>query len=339
MPRHAAIDRAIAFLAGQQLASGQFPIEVTRLEQLESGSGSPAVRPEKSPFCTAFIVSALASCDDPRTQSMIVRGLDFLEREKSRGSLWRYWCKDAPLHGQVPPDVDDTACISDLLRRLGRGSTDNEDLLLANRSSNGLFHTWIVPRLANTSSARWWWVVLTDVTYGRLVTFWRAGAQRGDIDSVVNANVVHYLGNRAESVPVVRWLVEVSSTGLEESSDKWYRNRFAFYYAVSRCYAAGIEGLEPAIENMKRSFCVAIAPDGRIGSNELDTALAVCAMANAEGTPDSLGKSVQYLMDTQDADGGWESRPFYFDGRLEPKMAWGSRAITTGFCLEALARS
>ena len=314
-------------------------MECTFYEQRDPATGNALILPEKSPFCSSYIARSLTYVAKPQAREMIARVADFLEREKTRGGLWRYWCKDTPRHAEIPADVDDTACISELLRRLGNGAPDNEDLLLANRSSRGLFYTWMVPRITFSANARWWLTVLSDSTYGRLVTFWRTNATHGDIDSVVNANVLLYLGERSETQQVILWLLATAEAGREEESDKWYRSRAAFYYAVSRCYAEGIDQLEGAKEAFGQALSTITHKDGQIGNNALQTSLAACAMMNFGFPVEAYTPSLGYLSRTQQTDGGWESFPLYYAWRSGPIASFGSRAVTTGFCLEALARS
>jgi len=294
--------------------------------------------PELSPFCTAYIAESLADCDDASAKVMVAKAVQFLEGEMGRGGLWRYWCKNAPLFSQIPPDVDDTASISSALRRLTGGAPDNRRLLVDNRNAEGLFYTWMIPRLKPVKSLHWWWLMLTDQTYGRAVTFWRSGASRDDVDSVVNANVLLYLGDVPETERVARWLREIAVAGEEEKTDRWYRSRPAFYYALSRCYSTGHAKLGDLATSLRRSFAEIVQPNGCIGSDILQTALALCAIENFKLPMDGYVASVRYLLEQQQDDGGWDWCPVYYDGRTEPQLSWGSRSVTAGFCIEALQK-
>jgi hypothetical protein len=220
------------------------------------------------------------------------------------------------------------------LRRATGKKIANEHLLIANRSASGLFYTWLVPRLRPVSSLEWWRVVLTDITIGRLTSFWNAGAKRDDIDSVVNANVVRYLAWRPETEAAIRWLHEVASQGKEKSSDKWYRSAAAFYYAVSRCHAARIEGMSGFDAPFERY----LESKASLEANDLEAAMILCSLQNFKTQTDAQAQVATRLLASQSADGGWASFPVYFDGRDEPLISWGSRAVTTGFCLQALVR-
>jgi hypothetical protein len=77
---------------------------------------------------------------------------------------------------------------------------------------------------------------------------------------------------------------------------------------------------------------------GQVEGNPLQAALAACALLNF-GVELSQEEVLGYILGTQESDGGWRSYPIYFDGRPIPQMTWGSRAVTTGFCIEALVRA
>ena len=253
--------------------------------------------------------------------------------------MWRYWNKGTAPLGDIPADLDDTACISELVERFDSPAPDNKWLMLLNRDSRNLFYTWITPRLSGGVNRRYWSVVLSDVTFERLVLFWnRSPANRGDVDAVVNANVAHYFGPVPESEPVVDMLLEIARNGTESSSDKWYPDVNTFYYTTSRCYARGMTRLFPATRTMLSRFSQQTGADGRIGENDLLTALAAWSILNFDIQSSLLGPAIDYLLETQQGDGGWTSRAFYTNGSRPAQTTWGSRELTTGFCLEAIER-
>jgi hypothetical protein len=83
----------------------------------------------------------------------------------------------------------------------------------------------------------------------------------------------------------------------------------------------------------------AAAATGQIGENSLQTALAVNTMLNfgVEAADALIGRALDYLLDTQSADGSWPSAPYYYGGPRKA-VSWGSPELTTGLCLEALSR-
>jgi hypothetical protein len=335
-----AIDRGLDFLRASQLPSGAFPIECTMYYRRHPDTGNPVVVPDDTPFVTSHIAYSLSQSLSvgAADRDMLSRAVEFLRREQIGAGVWRYWSKSSPTHAFIPPDVDDTDCISYLLDRFG-GAPENKRLLLLNRDRRGLFYTWLIPRAVLTADARYWWMMMRDLNVARVFAFWRrTQARRDDIDAVVNANVLLYLGRRPETEAVINYLQQIVRDEREDTCDKWYRDQYAFYYAVSRTYAQGISGLEEVREAARVRLAARACADGRIGEHELHTALAVCALANFRVASPVLDRAAAYLLRTQQDDGGWPTGPFYFGG---PKrdVAWGSRALTTGFSVEALEHS
>ena len=51
-----------------------------------------------------------------------------------------------------------------------------------------------------------------------------------------------------------------------------------------------------------------------------------------------IDRTLDYLLDTQSARRSWPSAPYYYGGPLKA-VSWGPPQLTTGLCLEALARN
>jgi hypothetical protein len=333
-----AANRGVSFLASRQLASGQFPVEATIHSQR-------ITTPDQSLFATTHILYSLDFVPGDLASGMIARGLDYFKAEMTGRGLWRYWNRDADWGGRkinafIPADLDDTANVSYLLRRHGVPFPDNRPLILLNSNRAGLYYTWLMLRPARTLSPRYWLTMLGDLTVQRVMMFWKASeAGYLDIDGVVNANALLYLGECPETAAVIDWLIEIVRMDREATCDKWYRDAFSLYYALSRNYRAGVRTLGVIVPEILARLRGAAAGTGQIGENALQTALAVNTMLNLGVEADAvlIVRALDYLLATQSAAGSWPSAPYYYGG---PKKAvsWGSSELTTGLCLEALAR-
>ena len=125
---------------------------------------------EFPPFVAGLGLLALVECDDPVAERLRVRTRAFLHGCVEYPGVWRY-------RPRIAPDLDDTAICSlaaapHLWLLLGR----NVELLLSLRDGQGRFRTWIQAPDGHAA------------------------------DSVVNANVIAYLGDRPETRAVQRWL-------------------------------------------------------------------------------------------------------------------------------------
>jgi hypothetical protein len=168
--------------------------------------------------------------------------------------------------------------------------------------------------------------------------YWRSvEASRADVDGVVNANVLYYLGDIAETQPVIAFLLRIIAERREGKCDLWYLDPFFVYYAFTRCYHAGITKLEPLRQPIIDRILAQARPDGRLGDTLADTAWAMCSLLNLRTYPPALGPAVQYILQAQGPAGEWPRWLLYYGG---PKklVGWGSEEMTTAYCLEALAR-
>jgi hypothetical protein len=302
-----AIERGVAFLESAQLSSGEIPIEM-------SPNGDMSGDSVREPVVFPTAVAARALSITPLAANIRARALDFLLREMEPDGLWRHPSSDKPGHDDTPLDLDDTSIASVALEAAGRPFPDNRALVLAEREPNGLFRTWIV---------RWWSRPL--ITY----RFFRYVAKPHDVDAVVNANVVIYLGVRKETRPAIEHMLAVLRDHREMSSTIWYGSIFTVWYFFSHALLE----IAPEAGAMIVPRLEAAAP-----GNALELALATSTLLLWNRVPD-----VEALIEAQLPSGGWPNAGFYHmgfrAGDAQPKPPWfGSEALTTVFAVEALSR-
>ena len=322
----------MGFLAGQQRASGRF------LSFVGGGRAVRNPRDDQSVFATALIVRALTACDAPLARAAAARAADFLERHAEPPGVWRFWTPSHPSFHAIPADADDTACASIALRACGRPVPDNARALLASRDARGLFHTWLVARWPPPPAASGLWPVLARRARHPVQArrFWGGGAtaRPGDVDAVVNANVLLHLGDGPYAAAVADHLLSVLERGEERRADRWYYSPLMLHDAVARCVAAGVGALTPARDLIVRRVAEATRADGRIGAGPQDTALGVSALWHCGADAELRARSAAHLEAQQTADGSWPGEALH--GADE--QSWGSPALTTALCAEALAR-
>jgi hypothetical protein len=302
------IRKAVNFLDENQLYNGEFRSYVASSEDM---LGSDLLN-DSCTFVTSCILYSLSFVNDPQLRVLKLTALEFLVKEMRPPGIWKYFSSSYPT--PIEPDVDDTACASFVLKDIhpdikqGR----NVDIILGNRNEDGLFLTRLQEK-----------------------------AKQNDVDSVVNANALLYLGAREETRAVSDYLNTIIAEGREAGTYYYYLDDLALHYAVSRAYLNGATSLEPSRGPVISRTLSRQRGDGSFG-NELLTGLAICCLLNYScGNLDALSGGVENLMNTQRIDGSWSRIAYYVGGSLPPKphAAWcGSAELTTGFCLEALAR-
>jgi hypothetical protein len=313
----AAIAAGVSFLSAAQLPEGELTIRTWR-------PAAPQPVPDPSVFGTALIASSLLSI--PETAVLRDRACAFIARHCERYGVWRHWTRGHPQFRYVPPDLDDTAVASIALAKNGRAVPENRSLLLSNRDGNGCFFSWISLRARWVPHLAYWWISGVHLLRHPLhsILFYSiTPSERRDVDAVVNANVLYYLGPSPETQPVVEFLLRVLREGRETSSDKWYDNPFVIWYFFSRAlHAAGVDCGPLVLSRLH----------GATAESALERALAVCVQLDWNERPSH--EAIRGLLDAQLPSGAWPLAAVY-KGR---NVRWGSEELTTGFCLEALRR-
>lgn len=330
----ASIERGLDFLRQNQLESGEFRVLMSTNELKDD------CVPDSSPFATSLIAYSLGFSKSEKAKSMLDKAMRFFLNEMDGPGVWKYWTKQHKFNKTIPPDLDDMACVSYVLRQNNIPFPSNDSLIMLNRNPEGLFYTWLTPRWPMPLSLAYWRVVFRQ--WRNPVSnyyFWKLNeSEVNDVDCVVNANVLLYIGNRPETRPVVDYLIEIINRGQESCCDKWHLNRFTFYYVVSRNYRSGVTEFESVRDTIIKKILDAGNPDGSIGANVLETALAICTLLNLSCTESELKGAIKFLVENQLIDGSWPRDVLYYGG---PKRyyGWGSEELTTGFCLESLIRA
>jgi hypothetical protein len=304
---HRGVDGAILFLQDHQTAWGEFAARRYNNAGLR-GTG----RFDSSPFTSTFVLHGLSFVDHPAVAEMRVRAQTFLRGECEEPGLWRYWTSRQGV--TIDPDLDDTCCASFALwgpqRASGRREARNIACVLQNRHESGLFRTWL-----------------------------RSDELDNDVDGAVNANVLLYLGEREETTRARDIVVGAINADREHASTWYYCNPLALYYAVSRAFFFGVSGFAKCGEAIRRKTLSFLALEERTA---LSVALGLCTLINyGAGRDGVFVETLEWLMRAQQTDGCWARSAFYAGPEPpEPHQVWwGSEELTTGFCVEALARA
>jgi hypothetical protein len=300
------ISRGIDFLYNNQLPHGEFPSY-----RIYTREGVGKWDLDSAIFPTALIAHSLRFLQGQKVHEMRNKAKAFLLQEMEPPGVWRYWSTQSGV--TIMPDLDDTCCASAvLLEDRPQMYTDNVSTILNNRDENGLFYTFLKPE----------------------------EDEDNDIDSVVNANVLFYIKEFEGVEKVVDYLQAVISENREEGSYWYYLTPASLYYMVARAYSNGAKRLEVCSQIIATKIIEYGLRSG-VFDNETETALDICSLLYLEKADFPMTRpAVAYLIGSQHENGSWQRQRFYAGPPPPtPHTVWfGSEALTTAFCLEALAR-
>lgn len=302
--------RALEFLADVQEDDGDFAVFAATDRQLRRGAVL-----DSSPFNVAHVLCALGAFPGEAGERLRGRAAAYLLREADpERATWSYFARHTGR--RLDDDLDDTACASAALRGAAPPAwlARNVRWVLGNRDERGLFRTWIRP----------------------------PGAAN-DVDAVVNANVLFYLGDRPETAAAAAFLREIVARGEEAAHVVYYENELALYHALTRAHRAGAASLANASKavaaRLERRFGAGGAALAELGA--VDLSFAALALLHAEAVGPALTALIGALLDLQSPDGSFPPAAVW-NGPEPPaprSVWWGGTPISTALAGECLCRA
>jgi hypothetical protein len=329
-----AIFKGVKFLHQHQYPNGEFCCYISW------GDDSMQIAiPDSTVFPTSLIgYSLLQLRHIPEVNEIHEKAVGFLQYQSLRGGIWPNFPSWTQLFKICPPDVDNTSCASKLLQALDKPYPDNRKMLLLNREKSGRFYSWYTLRFNWVWNKDYWLLSLRDWKYPiTALMFWhKVEAKRYDVDAVVNANVLFYLGLNEDTAGIIPYLIDVIEQQKEETCDLWYLNPFTIWYFFSRNFLIVSTELDVIKAPIIARILAEKKEDGSIGLSILDTALAIIALINSGYDGPEIDAGINFIVKKQGEFGDWPRWALYYGG---PKklQCYGSEETTTGFCIEALA--
>ena len=262
------IGKGINFLYRQQLDYGEF-----KMLACEDDAMTKCFF-DSTPFGTAFVLYSLKDVEGEKIKEMKEKAVSFLLSEKEEGGIWRYWTSRNPKHSGIPHDLDDTSVASFALKLNGI-DVNNTALILGNKNAEGWFSTWF------------------------------PNPKFEDVDCVVNANVLLYLG---KDDPEVCSKINKAISSNEKCAIYYpdrHPERFALFYSVSRAYENGVTCFEESKGKIVSSILSTRKSDGSFGGDSLKTALALNALLNFGYAGKEVDGGSAFLSQRQSGEGFW----------------------------------
>lgn len=293
--------------------------------------------PDSVTFMTSLIANALIPFkNEPKVATLLKRSANFLQYQIMRGGVWQFFTKWHKAFKYSAPDVDDTALASLFLQNMNIGAPNNLPMLLANRNKEGLFYTWFTWRVNFSFHKNYWLLLLREFKEPiRTLLYWKRNEiTRNDLDAVVNANVLLYLGYREVTAPIVKFIINIIKADKETQYDRWYQNPIVIYYFISRLFSLNIQELEQIRSNLTEKLLTAIQKSNDFYNTDLEMALALSGLINLGYKSPLLNEIAKKLIEAQKHNGEWRRNFLYVVPSYS--FGWGSEEVTTAFCIEAL---
>jgi hypothetical protein len=332
-----AIKKALAFLKKVQLPHGEFKTLLASDVSLSDGVF------DGSPFVTSFVLHTLSHFERNSIGDMADKALRFLEDEMELGGVWRYYSVREWKHCRIPPDLDDTATASYALRLFGRRVPSNRWIFQNCRDSYGRYQTWIVAsgtkalklkliRLLTEINARWRLPIMPPEHLDNprfrsaidMVPF-------DDVDPVVNANVILYLGESVETRTAINYIIDFVKSGVPNSFSHYYTDPLVLFYMVTRASISSAPSLTDCESAIVGNTIARQKLDGSFDT-PLSTALGSAVLSMLAPSEKATELAIRVLLKSQRDDGSWERYALY-SGPLEH---WGSEELSTAIALEAI---
>lgn len=299
----------ISFLSQAQLPNGSF---------LSYSSPDPLnfndVEAYPTTFASSLILDCLASCPASLQADQIKQKiLTFLLTQKNSEGSFNYWDRTHPISQRLPypDDLDDSFCALSAIHRTAPKLTTGETLaqsvsLLTHTEAQegGPYKTWLVP---DSGPIAW-----------------------HDVDLAVNSNIAYFLSLQEVTLPN---LIKLAEDAIQASSyaSRYYPNEYPLLYFIARWYSGALR------HKLANDIISRQAPNASWGS-PLNTALAITSLVRMNIAVPRLSEAVAFLRQSQNHDGSWDAEPFCYDPMIQGVSHYaGSSALTTAFCLEALA--
>ncbi len=301
------IQNGLDFVAASQTGTGGFITDCWRSDGSEQRTQVDAI------FTAAQVLYSLSFCPDSASaHGTRERAAKYLMAQQKTPGVWSYYGQGTDII--ISPDVDDTSVTWAALHRFGVTIPPAAlDAVRASRNERGLFNTWI------GDPAKW------------------VNIDSRDIDTVVNLNALLLFGLAHEKIDMVcKFELEQVESDAFRRGTVYYSSPLMFAHALSRAYREGdLNCLQGAVSKIRDTVLSLQNKDGSWG-NDLETAFGTLSLLNLGYHGDALERAIKIILARQSTDGGWALAPAY-KGAVAP-LNYGSRAVTTAVCIEALAK-
>jgi hypothetical protein len=233
---------------------------------------------------------------------------------------------------ELPPDADDLGQVLQELVRIGGpalASSCEEPIrmVLDGAHADGGFSTWIIDRRGRSAA--------DDAVRAYLPIMGGWGVHAEVVFNLLYGLLLYDRERYAEPLARATTFLRTSQDSEGWWPSRWYAGRFYGTFKATMV-AAELCPADAALDRTRSLLARARLGDGGWGegqSDPLSTAFALLSLARLGAVPE---EAADYLQWTQGSDGGWAACPWISFPTLDGTVTYGSRTMTTAFCLKAL---
>ena len=158
-----------------------------------------------------------------------------------------------------------------------------------------------------------------------------------EIDPNVNVNALYaYSLRKRTQNGVIKYLKDIIENGTFKNGSTYYPSPYVFTYLVTKAYSDG--KVKKLKPNLGKIKEYLLKTQNPDGGwgNDLYTALATNALINMDYKGHRLEKAIEHILNTQENNGSWDIYSIYI--LPERPIYFGSQELTTSFNLEALIK-
>ena len=213
-----------------------------------------------SPFIHSNVVYSLLNANFKGKEALLEKAKNRILKAKEVAEVWRFWPINVARNA-VPPDLDDTAICTLVLKKLGV-KLHNQSVFLNAITPDSDILTWILPNRKMLLKKPLLFVKLLLERKKIKATISSNMLSYNDTEIGVSANVLCALGENIATKKVIAKII--TSWNLDTENGSFYDKKIVKAFHVARAYNEGIKGfktLENAIialiEENYNNYCFA----------------------------------------------------------------------------------
>jgi cytochrome P450 len=213
-----------------------------------------------SPFIHSNVLYSLLNSNFDGKTELLEKAKNVIINKKETGDVWRFWNLDIARNA-VPPDMDDTAMCTFVLKKMDV-LLNNDKVFLNALSNNSEINTWIFPSINLLISNPKLFIKLVLESKKVKHTISSKMLSYKDFEIGVSANVLLVLGENSRTKSTIEKIMKDWELDLDNCN--FYDKKIVTAFHIARAYKEGIKSFKSIetsmiklIESNYKNYCFA----------------------------------------------------------------------------------